>query len=54
MDITTVAAQWPAHWDGEESEDVDELRVPLGDWTDPTRSIVDGPGAEGHIVRSID
>jgi hypothetical protein len=31
---------------------VDELRVPLLDWTDPARP-ADG-SAEGHIVRSID
>lgn len=32
--------------------DVDELRPPLGAWSDPAAP-VDGP-AERHIVRSID
>lgn len=44
----------PSHWDDGAFDDVDELRIPLGAWADPTVSIVAESATERHIVRSID
>ena len=43
----------PGGDDDDEPADVDEIRVPLGIWTDPAAPVGDGT-AEWHIVRSID
>ncbi|HEY2697305.1 MAG TPA: hypothetical protein VGJ45_17685 [Pseudonocardiaceae bacterium] len=50
MDTTVIPLDGLSHWDDGEPPDIDELRVPLGTWTDPA-----GDGVtERHIVRSID
>ncbi|HEY2700102.1 MAG TPA: hypothetical protein VGJ45_31910 [Pseudonocardiaceae bacterium] len=54
MSTTTTALVRPSRWDDGEFDDIDELRIPLDAWADPTVSIVAEFASERHIVRSID
>lgn len=54
MSTTTTALARPSRWDDGEFDDIDELRIPLDAWADPTVSIVAEFASERHIVRSID